>query len=92
MPSLDLFAYFQKDLILEKSWYLNGKHYARTSELWIQQLDANRHLWLKRQANAFLSKKFSSDEDAKEMEKTLHRFRTFFLAVVSTTLYICLVG
>jgi len=33
MPSADLFHFFQKDLRLETQWWVNGKHYAHTSEV-----------------------------------------------------------
>ncbi|KAG0152210.1 hypothetical protein CROQUDRAFT_650307 [Cronartium quercuum f. sp. fusiforme G11] len=84
MPSLDLFSYFQKDLVLERSWYLNGKHYGRTSELWLKKLDANRHMWLnspKTEVSTTSQGRFTREEEAKEMEKTFYRFRTFFIAV-----------
>lgn len=29
MPSFDLFNHFQKDLILEHSWWINGRHYGQ---------------------------------------------------------------
>lgn len=29
MPSFDLFSYFQKSLTLERTWWINGKHYGR---------------------------------------------------------------
>ncbi|KAG7094275.1 hypothetical protein E1B28_007879 [Marasmius oreades] len=41
MPSLDMFAYFQDDLTLIKSWYLSGVNYSRTLEDWLKIQDKN---------------------------------------------------
>lgn len=32
-------TYFQSDLILERSWFINGRHYAHTLEDWLKRLD-----------------------------------------------------
>ena len=42
MPSHDLFGRFQDDLKLTASWKVNGTHYAKTSEHWLQNMDAHR--------------------------------------------------
>ncbi|CAE6452093.1 unnamed protein product [Rhizoctonia solani] len=77
MPSLDLLSYFQTDLKLQRTWFINGRHYAQTSEHWLQLQDANRAAAiaeLERDAKA-------QGFDASEGRKAYYRFRTFFLAV-----------
>ncbi|PVD34768.1 hypothetical protein C0Q70_06045 [Pomacea canaliculata] len=41
MPSMDLFLHFQKDVTLVDFWVLNGQHYSKTLEAWLQKMDAN---------------------------------------------------
>lgn len=42
MPSHFLFLYFQKDILLDKHWVLNGKHYFKTAEAWLTNMDKQK--------------------------------------------------
>lgn len=34
-------TYFQSDLTLLRSWYIDGRHYSRTLEAWLKKQDQN---------------------------------------------------
>ncbi len=42
MPAHGLFGQFQDDLKLVEEWKVNGIHYARTAEHWLQNMDSHR--------------------------------------------------
>lgn len=71
MPSFDLLGYFDRDLVISRRWQVDGRHYARTCEDWLTNLDTNR---------ARLLALFAPTNDRSSAELMLRRWRIFFMA------------
>lgn len=71
MPSDDLFLHLQDDLVVERHWRLDGRHYQRTAEAWLANMDARR-----RAVDAALATAYG-DAGAWRWRA---RWRTFFMA------------
>lgn len=56
MPSEDLFANFSQDLRIVKQWRVNGVHYQKTLEAWLQLMDARKAAVMPILAKAYAGK------------------------------------
>lgn len=72
MPSENLFAHFQQDLVLKDSWWLSGNHYRDTSNAWLARMDA---------AAANVESLFVDTYGQKNAKRWINRWRMFFMAV-----------
>ncbi len=71
MPSVDLFLYFQDDLKIENQWIINGVHYQRTLEAWLQLMDSKK---------AYVLSLFTKCYGAGEELKWYVKWRLFFIS------------
>ncbi len=71
MPSADLFHYFQEDLILEEQWAVNGQHYEKTANAWVENMYRERSHIMPILANTY---------GADQAKKWWVYWKVFFLA------------
>jgi len=71
MPSRDLLSRFDRDLRVTRTWDWEGEHYRKTSEAWLQRLDAARDEVIPMLAGG---------DSRREGEIRFHRWRLFFLS------------
>ena len=78
MPSIDLLPAFRGALELEERWLVEGTHYARTSESWLDNLDRRRD-----EALPVLERAYGEAEAGRWLE----RWRIFFLSCAELFAY-----
>ncbi len=71
MPSERLMENFSGSLALERRWRVNGKHYAKTSLAWLDNIDRNR---------GEILELFAATYGKADAGRWFHRWRMFFLA------------
>jgi len=71
MPSDDLLLRFPQSLAVEEQWRVGGRHYQRTLEAWLEQLDENRHRALR-----ILGDVYGTAQAARRLQ----RWRIFLMA------------
>lgn len=71
MPHDGWLPHFQDDLRLEAQWRQDGRHYQRTADAWLRNLDANRTAALRILAGHY---------GVERSQRWLQRWRMFFMA------------
>lgn len=71
MPSDDLLLYFQDDVVLEDHWRIGGRHYERTANHWLANMDAHRERIM-----PVLQRTYGE----KDAARWFQRWRIFFMA------------
>ncbi|RKF63312.1 coclaurine N-methyltransferase [Erysiphe neolycopersici] len=78
MPSADLLLFFQRDLKLERQWWVSGTHYAKTCEDWLSKMTINKkNIW------PHLSETYGE----KDVAKWYNRWQIFYMACAELFAY-----
>ncbi len=72
MPSENLFARFQNDLVLRDAWWLSGTHYRDTAQAWLARLDTARDP---------IERLFADTYGPADARRWVQRLRLFFMAI-----------
>ncbi len=72
MPSDSLLAHFQDDVVLQRQWWVDGRHYEKTANHWLAGMDAT-----KQQVMPLLVATYGADQAAIWFQ----RWRMFYMAV-----------
>ncbi len=71
MPSREYLLRFQESLVAERTWTVDGTHYARTAEEWLRNMDRNRSA-----VDDALARTYGADE----VSRWRRYWRIFFLS------------
>ena len=71
MPSDDLIAHLDADLKVESHWRVDGRHYQKTAEAWLRNMDAKRSTILEIMKSTYGNR---------EAKRWLQRWRMFFMS------------
>ncbi|EDY85944.1 cyclopropane-fatty-acyl-phospholipid synthase [gamma proteobacterium HTCC5015] len=78
MPSTDTLLHFQQHLDIDQQWLVNGKHYALTSEAWLENCDQHK---------LEIIKLFESNYGEGKGKLWWQRWRMFFMACAELFAY-----
>ena len=71
MPSIDTLLHFQEQLKIESRWLINGQHYQKTCNHWLEKTDKNKER---------IIDAFKENYTEKEAKLWFHRWRIFYMS------------
>jgi cyclopropane-fatty-acyl-phospholipid synthase len=71
IPSDNLLLYFQDHLAVKRHWRMDGRHYSRTAEAWLSNMDKHRKAIMKIMQDVY---------SVKDASRWFQRWRIFFMA------------
>jgi len=78
MPSFEIFDHFQNDLIIAEQWMVDGRHYSRTLEDWLVNLDERRD-----EAERIFAEIYGPHQ----VQRWIQRWRMFYMACAELFAY-----